>query len=214
MISLPIISIVMCFAYIIFILMKYGTPVSLSETYYILPNKWDWLFAAWTVLTALPFSIYWFCISPTGLRWIPVTVAIAVLMIGVASCYKSGPKKEYPDNYIGYIVHADDNLDSFKNIWLDLKWKFKNGDFFKFGWTRLIHYVNSLIAIILSTVFVIIYAGTPALVSTILSYMIFIIIGMRVGGTYNEDYSADVDNKTWIFFMEVVCFLNLFIFIW
>ena len=195
MISLPIISIVMCFAYIIFILMKYGTPVSLSETYYILPNKWDWLFAAWTVLTALPFSIYWFCISPTGLRWIPVTVAIAVLMIGVASCYKSGPKKEYPDNYIGYIVHADDNLDSFKNIWLDLKWKFKNGDFFKFGWTRLIHYVNSLIAIILSTVFVIIYAGTPALVSTILSYMIFIIIGMRVGGTYNEDYSADVDNK-------------------
>jgi len=214
MISLPIISIVMCFAYIIFILIKYGTPVSLSETYYILPNKWDWLFAAWTVLTTLPFSIYWFCISPTGLRWIPVTVAIAVLMIGVASCYKSGPKKEYPDDYIGYLVHADDNPDSFKNIWLDLKWKFKNGDFFKFGWTRLIHYVNSLIAIILSTIFVIIYAGTPALVSTILSYVIFIIIGMRVGGTYNEDYSADVDNKTWIFFMEVVCFLNLFIFIW
>ena len=214
MISLPIISIIFCFAYIIFIVLKYGTPVSLSETYYILPNKWDWLFAAWTVLTALPFSIYWFCISPTGLRWIPVTVAIAVLMIGVASCYKSGPKKEYPDDHIGYLIHADDNLDSFKNIWLDLKWKFKSGDFFKFGWTRLIHYVNSLIAIILSTIFVIIYAGTPALVSTILSYVIFIIIGMRVGGTYNEDYSADVDNKTWIFFMEVVCFLNLFIFIW
>jgi len=219
MISLPIISIIFCFAYIIFILLKYGVPVSLSETYYILPVKWDWLFSAWTVLTAAPFSIYWFNVAPAKLKWIPVVVAIAVMMIGVADCYKSGPKRLYGDNYTGYLMSGDKspvirNGDAWKNFWKDLIYKFSPKEFFKYGWAHFIHYVNSLIAIILSTIYICITAGAPAIACTILSYVIFIIIGMKIDGVYNEDYSADVDNKTWIFFMEVVCFINLFVFIW
>ena len=72
MIALPIISIVCCIAYIIYVLLKYGVPVSISETYYLLPNKWDWLFAAWSVLTSVPFGIYWYTVSPDNLKWIPI----------------------------------------------------------------------------------------------------------------------------------------------
>jgi len=220
MISLPIISIVACFAYILFIVFKYGVPVSLSETYYILPIKWDWLFAAWTVLTAAPFGIYWFTIAPNNLKWIPIVVAIAMLMIGVADCYKSGPKKNYTESYeaMGFNIASGDPEKkvkmSFREWLLDLKYKFSSGEFFKYGPARLIHYVNSLIAIILSTVYICMTGGAQAIACTIISYVMFICIGMKVDGVYNPDYSWDVDNKAWIFFMEVICFINLFVFIW
>lgn len=218
MISLPIISIVCCLAYIIFILFKYGVPVSLSETYYLLPSKWDWLFAAWTVLTAAPLGIYWFTIAPDGLKWIPVTTAIAVLMIGVACCYKSGPKTT--ENYIPSITKGDNEptvepiKKSFKEFLKELLQKFSPKEFFKYGPARLIHYVNSLIAIILSTIYICMTCGTQAIVCTIISYIMFILIGLKVDGVYNKDYSADVDNKAWIFFMEIICFINIFVFIW
>ena len=220
MIALPIISIVCCLAYVIFIIFRFGVPVSLSETYYLLDNKWDWLFAAWTVMTALPFGIYWFMIAAPSLKWIPITVAIAMLMIGVACCYKSGPKKDVP-NYIPDNVKGDRaviytlaSISSTGNFWKDLLRKFNPKEFFKYGPARLIHYVNSLIAIILSTVYICMTCGASAIASTIILYVLFIIIGLKVDGVYNADYSADVDNKAWIFFMEVICFSQLFTFIW
>ena len=102
MIALPIISIVLCFAYIIFILFKYGVPASISETYYILPNKWDWLFSAWCVLTSVPFGFWWYTISPANMVWIPIVVVLGVCMIGVSSRYKSGPKKD--DDYVPNVT--------------------------------------------------------------------------------------------------------------
>ena len=221
MIALPIISIVFCLAYIIFIIFKFGVPVSLSETYYLLDSKWDWLFAAWTVLTGVPFSIYWFMIAPPGLKWIPVTVAIAILMIGVACCYKSGPKSV--DGYTPDIVKGEENAvkeeekkvkKSFWEFIKELLAKFKPSEFFKYGPARLIHYANSLIAIILTTVYICMVYGNAAIASTLIMYVMFILIGMKVDGVYNKDYSADVDNKAWIFFMEVICFVQLFVFIW
>lgn len=217
MISLPIISIVFCFAYIIFILFRFGVPVSLSETYYLLDTKWDWLFAAWTVLTGAPFSIYWFNIAPDNLKWIPVTVAIAILMIGVASCYKSGPKQI--EGYIPDIVKGgiEKNVAVKKSFWefiKELLSKFKPSEFFKYGPSRFIHYTNSLIAIILTTVYICMVYGNAAIASTLIMYVMFIIIGLKVNGVYNKDYSADVDNKAWIFFMEIICFVQLFVFIW
>ena len=227
MISLPIISILSCYAYIIFIVLKYGVPVSISETYYILPSKWDWLFAAWTVMTAAPFGIYWFTIAPDNLKWIPATVAVAMLMIGVACCYKSGPKRG--EGYVPNIMKGNDPDapqphyygESKPSLWFrfecllaDLKTKFSAKEFFRYGAAHFIHYVNSLIAIILSTVYICITCGAQAIACTVISYIIFIIIGLKVDGVYNADYSADVDNKAWIFFMEVICFTNLFVFIW
>ena len=217
MISLPIISIVFCFAYVFFILFKYGVPVSISETYYLLPNKLDWMFSAWTVLTAIPFGIYWFTIAPAGLTWIPIVVMIALAMIGVADCYKSGPKKDgesySPNLACGNIVEKKAEKKSFKQFIKELIANFNPKEFFKYGPARLIHYANSLIAIILSTVYICLVGGPGAIVLTILSYVVFIIIGVNVDGVYNADYSADVDNKAWIFFMEIVCLINLFVFI-
>lgn len=217
MISLPIISIICCFAYVFYIIFRYGVPVSISETYYLLPSKLDWLFAAWTVMTAVPFGIYWFTIAVPSLKWIPIVVAIALLMIGVADCYKSGPKKEI-QNYVPNIVSGNINCEptikkGWKEFLKELLKKFNPKEFFKYGLARLIHYVNSLIAIILSTVYICMIGGPAAITCAILSYIAFIVIGLKVDGVYNADYSADVDNKAWIFFMEIVCLINLFVFI-
>lgn len=216
MISLPIISIVCCFAYIIFILFKYGVPVSVSETYYILPSKWDWLFAAWSIMTSVPFGIWWFEKAPDGLKWIPVVVVISLLMVGAACCYKSGPKQI--SGYKADICKGESGKfverKSFMEFLKELKEKFSRKEFFKYGPARLIHYANSLIAIILTTIYICSTAGIHGVTGTIIPYIIFILIGMKVDGVYNKDYSADVDNKAWIFFMEIICFTNLFIFVW
>lgn len=222
MIALPIISIVACIAYVIFILFKYGVPVSLSETYYLLSNKWDWLFAAWTILTGVPLGIYWYEIAPVGLKWIPITVMVALLLVGAACCYKSGPKKE--EGYEPIVVKGEYTRDlnvqtkEKKSWWQNLvdylKTKFNPKDFFKYGPARLIHYVNSLIVIILSTIYLCMTCGAQAIAGTIISYAVWLLIGSKVDGVYNPDYSLDVNNKAWIFFMEVVCFINIFIFIW
>lgn len=222
MISLPIISIIFCFAYIIFILFKYGVPVSISETYYLLPNKWDWLFAAWTILTSVPFCIYWWSVSPDNLKWIPITVAIALLLVGAACCYKSGPKQiegYVPQTVKGEYVRdlntiAKENMSWWQKIIEYLKTKFDPKNFFKYGPARLIHYANSLIAIILSTIYICLTCGTQAIVSTIISYVVWMLIGSKIDGVYNPDYSLDVNNSVWIFFMEIICFVQLFVFIW
>ncbi len=225
-IALPIISIVACFAYIVFVLFKYGVPVSISETYYLLPNKWDWLFAAWTILTSVPFGIYWWHVSPDNLKWISITVVIALLLVGAACCYKSGPKTF--EGYQPDIAKGDNgNSDSImfkakkggKNSWWQniieyLKTKFDPKNFFKYGPARLIHYVNSLVAIILSTIYICMTVGNQAIAGTIISYAVWLLVGMKVDGVYNPDYSLDVNNKAWIFFMEIVCFVQLFVFIW
>lgn len=221
MITLPILSIIFCIAYVIFVLFRYGVPVSLSETYYLLPSKWDWLFAVWTVLTSVPFGIYWFTVAPNNLKWIPITVVIALLLVGAACCYKSGPKKE--EGYEPQIVKGDyirdlNIVSKEKKSWWQsiieyLKTKFNPKVFFKYP-ARAIHYINSLIAIILSTIYLCMTCGSQAIAATIISYVVWILIGMKVDGVYNPDYSLDVNNKAWIFFMEIICFVNLFVFIW
>lgn len=214
MIALPIISIICCFAYIFYIVFKYNVPVSISETYYLLPNKLDWLFSAWCALTAVPAGFYWYSIAPSGLKWIPIVVAVAVTMIGVSCRYKSTEKQE------GGIVRGNQkeslalkDAKSFKEFLKELLAKFNPKEFLQYGWARPIHYVASLLAITLCTVYICI-VNKLAIPSVILSYITFIIIGMKVNGTYNKNYSTDVDNKSWIFFMEVVCFIQIFIFMW
>lgn len=217
MISLPIISIVLCFAYIIFILFKYGVPVSISETYYLLPNKWDWLFSAWCALTAIPFGFWWFTVTPKNLCWIPIVVVLCMVMIGVSCRYKSGPKRQQEDTYVPKPTYdsykPSVEKKSFKEFIKELIEKFKPSNFLKYGWARPIHYISSLICIGLITAYLCM-TSVIAIASMVLSYVMFILVGMVTPGVYNPDYSVDVDNKAWIFFMEVVCFLQLFIFVW
>lgn len=227
MIALPIVSIIFTILFVTFILVKYGVPVSLSETYYILPTHLDWLFSAWTALLALPFGIYWFMVSPANLKWIPVVAAVATLMTGAADCHRSGPKKEYAARKISTVL-AKGNVNDKLNpgatkmrfieraiaFFKDLKEKSNRKELFKHGPARLIHYTNSFIAIILTTIYICITGGTPAIAATCLCYPFAIVAGLKVDGVYNPDYSADINNKTWIFLMEMVCLGLLFIFIW
>ena len=41
-------------AYVLFIWIKYGIQKSISESYYMLPQRWNWLFVAFTWLFAFP----------------------------------------------------------------------------------------------------------------------------------------------------------------
>lgn len=230
MIACKIISIIFCCAYIIFILFRFGVPTSISETSYLLDNKWDWLFPAWTVLLSVPMGFYWFSICPSNLIWMPITVVIAILMIGVSAFYKSYHNKYTQGGYFkkGDILYVNDSNSvfpivdkksaysskkSFIEFIKELLAKFKPSEFLKYGWARPIHYINSLIAIILVNVYCCMTMPVTAITYTILMNVMFILIGMKVDGVYNPDFSMDVDNKAWIFFMEVICFLEAFIFI-
>lgn len=221
MIALPIISIVCCIAYIIFILFRFGVPVSISETSYLLPNKWDWLFGAWCVLLSVPFGFYWFTVAPEGLKWMAVVTVIAILMIGVSSFYKSYHNKfeagQEPVLKAKACSVVSEPGRKTGGIWQkikDLLAKFKPSEFLKYGWVRPIHYINSLVAIAMVNIYTIMTVHNYALAFTILLNVMFILIGMKVDGVYNPKFSADVNNKAWIFFMEVICFLEIFIFIW
>ena len=92
MLLLPIISIILWVSYIIFVLCKFGIPTTISETYYLLSKKWDWIFAVWFFVTSTPLCIYWFIIAPHGLKWFPIANWVAMVTIGLCGCYKSGPK--------------------------------------------------------------------------------------------------------------------------
>jgi hypothetical protein len=215
-------------------------PVSISETSYLLPNKWDWLFGAWCVLLSVPFGFYWFTVAPAGLKWMAVVTVIAILMIGVSSFYKSyhnkfeageepilkqklpNEAKDIEDEIFEISKGKPSNVVSESEqktggIWQkikDLLAKFKPSEFLKYGWVRPIHYINSLVAIAMVNIYTIMTVPTYALTFTILLNVMFILIGMKVDGVYNPKFSADVNNKAWIFFMEVICFLEIFIFIW
>ena len=217
MISLPIISIVFCIAYVVFILFRFGVPVSLSETYYLLSNKWDWMFSAWCVLTATPLGIYWTIDTMAkypSMTWIPITCVIAMLFIGVSCRYKSGPKNE--DSIVKGDIEQPKKYSvkkkNVKEFFVELLAKFKPSEFLKYGWARPIHYFNSILLITLTTIYVCV-VNPVALYSTIFLYVMFILIGLKVDGVYNKDYSADVDNKAWIFFMEVICFIQMFVYL-
>lgn len=104
MIALPIISVILWLSYIIFVLCKFGIPVTISETYYLLSKKWDWLFAVWCFFTATPFCIYWYIIAPVGLKWFAVANWVAMISIGICGCYKSGPKEPNSENVLPKVM--------------------------------------------------------------------------------------------------------------
>lgn len=215
MLALPIISIICCIAYIFYVVIKFGIPVSLSETYYLLPNKQDFLFSVWTVMTGIPFGIYWFTISPSELVWIPITISILLPLIGCACRYKSIDK---PVEIIQYtkrksLSQSNSIGNKITDFVKETLAKFKPSVFLQYGWARPLHYIASILAIILSTVYICIL-NKNAIISTCILYPVFIFLGMFIEGSYNKHYSVDVNNKAWIFLMEIICFTQIFIYTW
>jgi len=206
MIALPIISFICCIAYIIFIVFKYGVPVSLSETFYLLPEKIDWLFSAWCTMVAVPLGIYWFMLAPGYLCWIPLLVMFGLLFTGVSCRYKGGCKCE------GCNEVEDIEEVILLPFWQKIKSMLKAFNP-KNGSAKFIHFVCSIMAIILSTVYICIM-NKYGWLSVIFFYPLMIAIGLNIPGVYNKNTALDTNDSAWIFFMEVVCFCLLFIFIW
>jgi hypothetical protein len=67
-------------AYVIFIWSKYGVQKSISESYYVLPKKWNWLFVAFTWLFAFPAMIlgnsYWMLFAAGGIVFVGAAAAM------------------------------------------------------------------------------------------------------------------------------------------
>ena len=215
---LPIISIVLWVSYIIFVLCKFGIPTTISETYYLLSKKWDWIFAVWFFATSTPLCIYWFIIAPHGLKWFPIANWIAMVTIGLCGCYKSGPKD--PES-VKCISKGDDVQEEKQPVQpiraligysKRLVAKFKPQNLFKYGWKRLVHYVNALGALVLSPVYLWVTAKITVIAS-LLIYFCSILIGTRVQAVYNWKYSTNHSHNAWVFFAEIICFVQLFIFI-
>lgn len=217
MLILPIISIILWMSYIIFVLCKFGIPTTISETYYLLSKKWDWLFPVWCFVTATPLCIYWFTIAPHGLKWFPIANWVAMITIGLCGCYKSGPKEPDSEKCISkdtdtHPVKHDNPIRALTNYAKHLIDKFRPNTLFKYGWKRIVHYINALGAIILSTVYFWITAKITVIASLLL-YFFSIMIGTRVKAVYNWKYTTGHTHNAWVFFAEIICFVQLFILI-
>lgn len=67
-------------SYVIFIWSKYGVQKSISESYYVLPKKWNWLFVAFCWLFAFPAMIigssYWMLLAAGGIVFVGAAAAM------------------------------------------------------------------------------------------------------------------------------------------
>lgn len=67
-------------AYVLFIWIKYGAQKSISESYYVLPKKWNWLFIAFCWLFAFPVMIigssYWMLAAGAGIIFVGAAAAM------------------------------------------------------------------------------------------------------------------------------------------
>jgi len=67
-------------AYVTFIWSKYGIQKSISESYYMLPKKWNWLFVAFCWLFAFPAMIlggsYWMLFAGGGIVFVGAAAAM------------------------------------------------------------------------------------------------------------------------------------------
>ena len=86
MFSLFLISLVSFLGYMSFIIIKYGIPASISETYYLLPKKIGHIvFMFWTVAVALPLMVFGAEISPDGFPCQFMIFFCGAFLIGVGT---------------------------------------------------------------------------------------------------------------------------------
>lgn len=89
MIAFYIISILSFLGYVIWTLIKYGVPGSLSETYYLLPSKINLLFYMAMLLTAFPILIFWLDIAEGTSQFLVFLSCSGLIFVGTAPKFKT-----------------------------------------------------------------------------------------------------------------------------
>ena len=91
MFNLFLISLVSFLGYMTFIILKYGIPASISETYYLLPKKIGHVvFWFWTLAVALPLMIFGAEISPEFFpsKFLIYFCGVMLIFVGTAAQFK------------------------------------------------------------------------------------------------------------------------------
>ena len=73
-------------SYVTFIWSKYGVQRSISESYYVLPLKWNWLFVAFCWLFAFPAMIL-------GSSYLMLFAAGGIVFVGAAAAMHTFPTR-------------------------------------------------------------------------------------------------------------------------
>jgi hypothetical protein len=73
-------------AYVLFIWIKYGAQKSISESYYVLPKKWNWLFVAFCWLFAFPVMII-------GNSYLMMAAGGGIVFVGAAAAMHNFPTR-------------------------------------------------------------------------------------------------------------------------
>lgn len=80
--TLTIISLCIFTAYIAYIVARYGVPASISESHYLLPRPWKWLFTAFCWGVALTIAVPWFALTPDAWQPLPFISIGGLLFVG------------------------------------------------------------------------------------------------------------------------------------
>lgn len=91
MIYLFVLSLAVFGAFIVAMLLKYGVPTSISESYYLLPDRVAHpTFAGFCLLTALPLMIFWLdCTADTTFQFLVFFACAPLLFVGAAAAFKA-----------------------------------------------------------------------------------------------------------------------------
>ena len=73
-------------AYVLFIWIKYGIQKSISESYYVLPKKWNWLFVLFCWLFAFPVMII-------GGSYLMMLAGAGIVFVGAAAAMHTFPTR-------------------------------------------------------------------------------------------------------------------------
>lgn len=96
--SILALSFVILFSYVFFIIRKFGVPESLSDSYYLLqdkyPNKgYKWLFTIVCFITMFSVLIPWLEVSKESLQFLCFLSASGLGFVGAAPLFKSYQQK-------------------------------------------------------------------------------------------------------------------------
>lgn len=89
MITLILISLAAFIAYTALVIKAYGIPVSVSDTFYLLPPKRRWLFTAFCLTVGAPLLPAWIVLAGENLQFLPFLSCAGLLFVGAAAQFKA-----------------------------------------------------------------------------------------------------------------------------